>query len=230
MFRRARGRDTGEAQPLRFPPLEDEPERLGCFVGADAAVPGGLQRSWCLCLAESCADHNSVRSIRPFDVGLFGSASADLPSCRHHRGRIGPPVGHGICGVGGCAGQRWALRAPASRSGVRRVRVGAPGRHRTRGHGGAVGCDGSCAARLHRERRVRRVGGDARPAGGARVLRRTPRSAGLDRRLLLTGSPGRVHHRSCRRPHPRPDQQAGRRFERRGRCHPRDCRHPGQSR
>ena len=97
-------------RPSHFgsPSLEDEPERLGCLGGADAAVSGGLQRSWCLCLGESGADHDSVRSVRPFDVGLFGSAlrtdllagttvaALALPSAMAFAELAGAPVSAGL--------------------------------------------------------------------------------------------------------------------------------------
>ena len=76
------------------------------------------------------------------------------------------------------------------------------------------------------EPRVRRAGRDARDHGGGRVPSGPPGPSRLDRRLLLAGSPGRLHHRSRHRADPRPARQAGRHLQRRGRRHPRDRRHP----
>ena len=67
---------------------------------------------------------------------------------------------------------------------------------------------------------VRRTGGDARDPGRGGLPAGPTGAARLDRRLLLAGRAGRLHHRGGRRADPGAAGQAGRRLQRRGRGDP----------
>ena len=190
-----------------------------------AAVLPGISRSGRLRVGEPTAAHDALRTLRPIAGVVLDGATAHRCRRRGHGGGAGTPGCDGLRRVGRCPGQRRALRAAAARPGVRGLRVRTAGGRRAGGHHRAARRNHDRAAGGDREHEVRRTDGDARLAGGCRVLRCPARSAGLDRRLLLAGGAGRVHHRGRHRADPRSARQAGRRLQRRVRSHPQDGRH-----
>ena len=180
----------------------------------DEAVPRGVQRAERLRVGKSAADHHSVRAVRPVADGVLASAAPNRRGRRRHRCSAGSPIGHGVRRAGRRAGHRRALCTPAASAGLRRLRLGASVGHRTRGHHRAP--RGCCdrAARRHRQHRVCRADRHARVAGRWRLPRRPTRTGRVDRRLLLAGSAGRIHHRGCRGADSRSARQVGRPLQR----------------
>ena len=154
--------------------------------------------------ARSMSGYSGARLRTDVVAGVTVAALA-LPSSMAYAELAGVPVSAGL----------YALLLPvlayALLGSAPRVVVG-PGGHRR-----AARRHRARAAGRGREPRVRRAGRDARAPGRRRLPARPGGPARLDRRLLLTGRPGRLHHRGGHRADPGAAGQARRGVQRRGR-------------